>query len=54
MTTQPNPEDLAREAKRRRAGIAAFLVGTAVSLAVGALARWAYRAWTGKSLLPPE
>ncbi|MFE2287695.1 hypothetical protein ACFXDJ_26475 [Streptomyces sp. NPDC059443] len=65
MTTQPTHEDPAWEAKRRRAGIAAFLVGTAASfaffsffpglphvidwgaiiasLAVGALARWAWQ-----------
>ncbi|MEU9373537.1 hypothetical protein AB0D94_07195 [Streptomyces sp. NPDC048255] len=33
MTTPPTPEDLAREAGRRRSGIAAFLTGTAASFA---------------------
>ncbi|WP_404958032.1 hypothetical protein [Streptomyces sp. 147326] len=33
MTTQPTSEDPAWEAKRRRAGIAAFLIGVAVSFA---------------------
>ncbi|WP_030709428.1 hypothetical protein [Streptomyces sp. NRRL F-2580] len=33
MTTQPTPEDPAWEAKRRRAGIAAFLIGTAATFA---------------------
>ncbi|MGW7449939.1 hypothetical protein [Streptomyces sp. NPDC054787] len=33
MTSQPTPEDPAREAKRRRASIAAFLTGTAASFA---------------------
>ncbi|MGW1763899.1 hypothetical protein ACWCQL_07410 [Streptomyces sp. NPDC002073] len=33
MTIQPAPDDPAWEAKRRRAGIAAFLVGAAASLA---------------------
>ncbi|MFZ3499389.1 hypothetical protein ACODT5_40320 [Streptomyces sp. 5.8] len=36
MTTQPTPEDPVWEAKRRRAGVV-------VSLAVGGLARWAWR-----------
>lgn len=66
MTDEPTPDDPAREAKRRRAGVTAFLAGTAaafaffaffpdlphvidwgaivVSLAVGALARWAWLA----------
>ncbi|MFF4386241.1 hypothetical protein ACFY0G_05490 [Streptomyces sp. NPDC001552] len=74
MTTQPTPEDPAQAAKRRRAGIIAFLVGTVVSLAffaffpglphvidwgaifvslaVGALARWAYGTWTTRGRLP--
>ncbi|MGW0394927.1 hypothetical protein ACWDYJ_29440 [Streptomyces sp. NPDC003042] len=34
MTTRPTPEEPAWEAKRRRAGIAAFLTGTAAALAV--------------------
>ncbi|MEU9082494.1 hypothetical protein [Streptomyces sp. NPDC048357] len=34
MTTQPTPEDPAWEAKRRRAGIAAFLIGAAASFAL--------------------
>ncbi|MER5932707.1 hypothetical protein [Streptomyces sp. NPDC002054] len=33
MTTQPTPEDLAREGNRRRAGLAAFAVGTASAFA---------------------
>ncbi|MBW5482319.1 hypothetical protein [Streptomyces bambusae] len=33
MTNQPVPEDPTWEAKRRRAGIAAFLVGAAASIA---------------------
>ncbi|MFJ4775544.1 hypothetical protein [Streptomyces sp. NPDC088762] len=33
MTTQPTPEDRIWAAKRRRAGVAAFLVGAAASLA---------------------
>ncbi|MFF5701947.1 hypothetical protein ACFY7H_05540 [Streptomyces sp. NPDC012794] len=74
MTTQSTPEGPEQDARRRRAGIVAFVVGTVVSLAffaffpglphvidwgailvslsVGALARWAYRAWARKSRLP--
>ncbi|MET9853270.1 hypothetical protein ABZY57_10035 [Streptomyces sp. NPDC006450] len=33
MTTQPSPDDAAWEAKLRRAGLAAFLVATALSFA---------------------
>ncbi|MFE5534161.1 hypothetical protein [Streptomyces sp. NPDC056492] len=33
MTAQPTPEDPSWEKKRRRAGIAAFLIGTAAALA---------------------
>ncbi|MEU9159062.1 hypothetical protein AB0D29_02080 [Streptomyces sp. NPDC048424] len=33
MTSQPAPEDPAWEGKRRRAGIAAFLIGAAASFA---------------------
>lgn len=33
MTTQPSPDDSAWAAKRRRAGLAAFLVATAASFA---------------------
>ncbi|MET9604029.1 hypothetical protein ABZZ17_03065 [Streptomyces sp. NPDC006512] len=33
MTTQPAPEDAAWEAERRRAGLAAFLIGAAASSA---------------------
>ncbi|WP_328300073.1 hypothetical protein OG389_21380 [Streptomyces sp. NBC_00435] len=65
MTAQPIPDDPAWEAKRRRAGITAFLTGAAASfaffaffpglphvidwgailasLAIGGLARWAWR-----------
>ncbi|MGE7385860.1 hypothetical protein ACQKM2_10320 [Streptomyces sp. NPDC004126] len=74
MTTQPAPEDPARESRHRRAGAVAFTVGTVAalavfaflpglphvidwgailtSLAVGALARWAYRAWVARGRLP--
>ncbi|MFZ3499392.1 hypothetical protein ACODT5_40335 [Streptomyces sp. 5.8] len=33
MTLQPSPDDPAGEAKRRRAGLAAFLIATALSFA---------------------
>lgn len=33
MSPQPSPEDPSREASRRRAGIGAFLTGTAASFA---------------------
>ncbi|MEU9235094.1 hypothetical protein [Streptomyces subrutilus] len=33
MSTQPTPEDPARETGRRRAGVVAFLVGAAASFA---------------------
>ncbi|MFJ3727032.1 hypothetical protein ACIPYQ_31330 [Streptomyces sp. NPDC090045] len=33
MTNQPTPDDPAWEAKRRRAGLAAFLIGAAASFA---------------------